>query len=119
MSQMGRQACHRFAWLAVLTIAFCHALAGWAKDPPAAATVPSLPEPLTKESIRELVSRLSDDDVRKLLLDQLDRAAATSSATAKPGMAMSGVVDEHAGAMRSGFRCIDRANARVAFGACM
>ena len=35
----------------------------------------TLPEPLTHDSIRELVSRLSDEDVRKLLVSQLDRAA--------------------------------------------
>ena len=44
-----------------------------------------LPQPLTKESIRELVARLSDDEVRKLLLDQLDRAAAAAPASAKAG----------------------------------
>ena len=36
---------------------------------------PKLPEPLTKEAIRELVARLDDDQVRQLLLAQLDRAA--------------------------------------------
>lgn len=35
-----------------------------------------LPEPLTKESIRELAARLSDTEVRQLLIQQLDRAAA-------------------------------------------
>ena len=92
----------RFAGcLAALTLSFCVAMPGWAKDAPAAASVPALPQPLTKESIRELVSRLSDDDVRKLLLDQLDRAATTATPDAKPGMGMAGVVDEHAGAMRT------------------
>ena len=87
--------------LAALVLAFCFAVPGWAKDAPAAASVPALPQPLTKESIRELVARLSDDDVRKLLLDQLDRAATAAPANAKPGMGMSGMVDEHAGAMRT------------------
>jgi len=70
------------------------------KDPPTATSVPALPQPLTKESIRELVARLSDDDVRKLLLDQLDRAA-VAPASAKSAMGMSGMMDEHAGAMRT------------------
>jgi small-conductance mechanosensitive channel len=101
MSQIERGLRFGIACLAVLTLAVCAAMPGWAKDAPAAATVAALPEPLTKESIRELVARLSDDEVRKLLLDQLDRAAASSPAHTKPGMRMSGMVDEHAGAMRT------------------
>ncbi len=66
-----------------------------AKTKSAAAT--ALPEPLTHDSIRELVSRLSDEDVRKLLLDQLDRSSVASKAKDK---AMSGMVDESAGMMR-------------------
>ena len=38
-----------------------------------------LPEPLTHEAIRELVSRLSDSEVRALLIQQLDRAAAPAA----------------------------------------
>ena len=38
-----------------------------------------LPEPLTHDAIRELVSRLSDSEVRALLIQQLDRAAAPAS----------------------------------------
>ena len=101
MPQIGRALRRSIALLAVVALALCSALPGWAKDPPAADKVPALPQPLTKESIRELVSRLSDDDVRKLLLDQLDRAAAATPANAKPGMGMSGMVNEHAGAMRT------------------
>ena len=41
-----------------------------------------LPDPLTKEAIRELVSRLSDAEVRELLLAQLDKAAAPADAKA-------------------------------------
>jgi hypothetical protein len=41
--------------------------------------VPKLPEPLTRDAIRELVSRLSDSEVRALLLQQLDRAAAPTA----------------------------------------
>jgi small-conductance mechanosensitive channel len=62
----------------------------------------ALPEPLTKESVRELVSRLSDEEVRKLLLDQLDRAAAPAKAKGDKGM--SGMVDENAGMVRERLR---------------
>ena len=48
------------------------AITAVAKSPPAGAAMSALPEPLTKESARELVSRLSDEEVRTLLLDQLD-----------------------------------------------
>jgi small-conductance mechanosensitive channel len=41
-----------------------------------------LPEPLTREAIRELVSRLSDAEVRELLLAQLDKVAAPTAAAA-------------------------------------
>ena len=58
----------------------------------------ALPEPLTHDSIRELVSRLSDGDVRKLLIDQLDRAAVPTKAKDK---GMSGMVDESAGMVRA------------------
>ena len=100
MSQIERVLRRGIALFAVVALALATALPGWAKNPPAGGNVPALPQPLTKESIRELVARLSDDDVRKLLLDQLDRAAATP-ASAKAGMGMSGMVNEHAGAMRT------------------
>lgn len=44
----------------------------------AAAKPVELPQPLTREAIRELVARLSDAEVRQLLLTQLDKAAAPS-----------------------------------------
>jgi hypothetical protein len=59
----------------------------------------ALPQPLTHESIRELVSRLDDADVRKLLIAQLDRSAAP--ATGKGGQAMSGMVEANAGMVRA------------------
>jgi len=65
---------------------------------------PTLPDALTRETARDLVSRLSDEQVRSLLLEQLDRAAAAGGkpspargTTAMAGMA--GVVDEHAASM--------------------
>jgi len=59
----------------------------------------ALPEPLTHESIRELVSRLDDEAVRKLLITQLDRSAAP--ARGKGGEAMSGMVEANAGMVRA------------------
>ncbi len=47
------------------------------------AAAPELPEPLTQEAVRELVARMSDDEVRGMLLDRLD-AVAQAEAEAKP-----------------------------------
>ncbi|MEO8304991.1 MAG: mechanosensitive ion channel family protein [Betaproteobacteria bacterium] len=80
-----------------------------AKNSPGGSDVPALPEPLTRESVRELVSRLSDDEVRKLLLDQLDRAAAVAPAKGKGAMGMSGRMDEHAEMMRTNFAALQGA----------
>jgi small-conductance mechanosensitive channel len=59
----------------------------------------ALPEPLTHDSIRELVSRLDDEEVRKLLIAQLDRSAAP--AKGKGDQAMSGMVEANAGMVRA------------------
>ena len=66
----------------------------------------ALPETLSRESVRDLLSRLSDAQVRNLLIDQLDRTAvAPVNPASGGGMAamagMAGMVDEHAGSMRS------------------
>jgi len=60
-----------------------------AKDKAGAAKTEAttLPDPLTKESIRELVSRLDDAEVRALLIKQLDRAAAPAAAKKTDDMA--------------------------------
>ena len=42
---------------------------------------PVLPEQLTETEVRDLVSRLSDDDVRALLIDQLDKVAQAQAAS--------------------------------------
>ncbi|MEM6941386.1 MAG: mechanosensitive ion channel domain-containing protein [Pseudomonadota bacterium] len=44
---------------------------------------PTLPEPLTEEAANALISRLSDSEVRALLLDQLDTQAAKDPLTAE------------------------------------
>ena len=55
---------------------------GMPKPPkqPAEKAAPKLPDPLTKEAIRELTARLTDTEVRQLLIQQLDRAAAPAKA---------------------------------------
>jgi len=62
----------------------------------------ALPEPLTREAVHDLVARLSDAEVRKLLLDQLERAAAGS---AKPAGAagMAGMVGDSTEMIRRRF----------------
>ncbi len=47
------------------------------------ASVTELPDPLTPEAVREMVSRLSDQDVRLLLLDRLDAVAKETVAAKK------------------------------------
>jgi small-conductance mechanosensitive channel len=59
-----------------------------ATGPATAADKPvELPQPLTREAIRELVSRLSDAEVRGMLLAQLDKAAAPAVDGASKPMA--------------------------------
>ena len=72
-------------------------LAAVAASPPGAGdkAAPALPEPLTREAVRELVSRLSDTEVRELLLAQLDKVAAPAPDAAAPPVAagLAGNVD--------------------------
>jgi small-conductance mechanosensitive channel len=70
---------------------------------PSAATA-TLPSPLTPEAIRELVSRLPDEEVRKLLIEQLDRTAAKTLQTGQgaSGTAMLNMVDREARSARQG-----------------
>jgi len=69
-----------------------------AKAKPAAAPV-ELPQPLTPEAIRELVSRLSDQQVRALLIEQLDRGAVKQKVDATMGD-MVGAMGEESATMR-------------------
>ncbi len=50
---------------------------------PAAAESVELPERLTREQVRDLLSKLSDDQVRALLIRQLDKVAVDSGAGAR------------------------------------
>jgi len=106
MSQIDRICRTLRVGLAAVVLAMVAAFPAGAKDASAAAKAPALPEPLTKESVRELVSRLSDEEVRKLLLDQLDRAAAAAPARPKDGMSMTAMVEEQAGMMRTNYEAL-------------
>ena len=70
---MVRSALALLVWLALA----CTALPAAAQLPAAAEneTTITLPDPLTPEAVRELVSRLSDAEVRELLLQRLDAVA--------------------------------------------
>ncbi len=48
------------------------------------ASTGALPDPLTSEAVREMVARMSDDDVRQMLLERLDAVAAGSEASEIP-----------------------------------
>jgi small-conductance mechanosensitive channel len=94
----------RLPALVVACIVFVALQSGLAFAMDAATTPAKLPEPLTPETARALVSRLSDQEVRNLLLQQLDRAAAqpaeTQQGTSATGML--GAVNRGAGAARDG-----------------
>ena len=97
----GRVSAARIALVLALGVSVMAAPAG----AQVASDTQALPETLTRESARDLLARMPDAQVRSLLLEQLDRAAAaTAKPAAEAGMAamagMAGVVDQHAGSMR-------------------
>ncbi|MBB97651.1 MAG: mechanosensitive ion channel protein MscS [Rhodobacteraceae bacterium] len=51
---------------------------------PASQAAPALPDPLTPEAVEAMVARMSDDQVRAMLLQRLDAVAAASTAPAQP-----------------------------------
>jgi small-conductance mechanosensitive channel len=57
-------------------------VAGAASEESVEAAEITLPEDLTKPEVRDLISRLSDDQVRALLISQLDKLASAESASA-------------------------------------
>ena len=67
-----------------------------------AAAAP-LPESLTREALRDLVARLSDAEVRTMLLAQLDREIGAAQ-TAEP--AMIGGMEQRASALRESWRAM-------------
>lgn len=87
--------------MATMVLAVGTAFAATAKDAGGGAAH-ALPEPLTREAVHDLVARLSDAEVRKLLLDQLDRAAAAAAKPAGPA-GMAGMVEGGTEMMRRRF----------------
>ncbi len=78
----GRSSSQWFSFLLVLLVSGAVLLATHAgaqvplPDNAQQPAVASLPSPLTPDAVRELVSRLSDQEVRALLLERLDAVAA-------------------------------------------
>jgi len=56
-----------------------------AAETKAVAAAPALPQTLTRENARDVLSRLSDAQVRSLLLEQLDRASGAEGQAATEG----------------------------------
>ena len=78
--------------------------AALAQDEAAAAAAPTaLPEPLTREALRDLLARLSDAEVRELLLAQLDREISEADAAEAP---MIGDMDRQSSALRESWRAM-------------
>ena len=107
-----------WSWLAALTCALLMiplAVSAASKSGGSKKGV-ELPEPLTKDAIRELVSRLSDEEVRDLLLAQLDKAAAPPAAKAAGTMAggLAGEMDRTRSEMGAVLRAAPGAPAEVA-----
>jgi len=68
--------------------------------------VPALPDPLTPDAVRGLVSRLSDGEVRALLLDRLDAVAseATAARSTSAGNAIRTSLAEVSDSIATAFR---------------
>jgi small-conductance mechanosensitive channel len=60
----------------------------------------TLPEPLSPQTVRELVARLSDDQVRELLLAQLDKVAAAEAPATVQTVGMVDELEADAGRVR-------------------
>jgi small-conductance mechanosensitive channel len=95
--------------LALTLTGLAHAQTSPPPAPAPAAPAVRLPEPLTREAVRELVSRLSDTEVRQLLLAQLDRTAAASAPAPGADAPLMGMVtgmEGHADSVRARARAI-------------
>ncbi len=73
-----RGICVIFILLACLSISTA---AGAVSEESIEAAEITLPEDLTKPEVRDLISRLSDDQVRALLISQMDKLASAESAS--------------------------------------
>ena len=78
--------------LAVLWCAFAFpppALAQMVPSSEPAATGIEIPEDLTQQQARDLIARLSDEEVREIVIRQLDKLAAESEQKADPAVYVS------------------------------
>jgi len=85
-----------------LLAVLCGAVVAFPANAQSNATKPgatALPEPLTPETVRELVARQSDEQVRQLLIEQLDRGAA-APVNARGDKGMSKMVEQDARMVR-------------------
>jgi small-conductance mechanosensitive channel len=73
---------------------------GAALAQPEQPTGKGLPEPLTRDAIRELLARLSDAEARRLLIDQLDRSAVSPSPRDGDMMRMAGQMESESRRLR-------------------
>jgi len=77
----GSQGLRLMRWLSVMSIVWtmlaipAPAFAQMVPGAEQATSEVSLPENLTQEEIRELIARMSDDQVRELMISQLDKSA--------------------------------------------
>jgi small-conductance mechanosensitive channel len=111
MRSLAALACMALVALSMLVPRAGAATAGAATShaPPVAAKAPALPQELTPESIRDALSKMSDQEVRSLLIEQLDRAAkASAGASPADGMmakaGMAGMMEVDAGTLRGRVR---------------
>ena len=73
----------RWAGTALAVVAVVAATQAGAADPAQREAVAQATEPMSRDAAREALAKMSDAEVRKMMLEHLDRAAA-SSAVAKP-----------------------------------
>jgi moderate conductance mechanosensitive channel len=94
MSTQQRQTIVCLAMLVLIAAWSCVSGVAWAQASAtsterAEASAPALPEPLTREALRDLLARISDAQVRELLIAQLDKEIA-----AAPVQAADGYIDD-------------------------
>jgi len=75
-----------FRWLPILMACLAVLVLAMPAGAQETASTAALPEPLTREAVREMVARMSDDQVRDLLLTRLDAVATQEAAPAPVGI---------------------------------
>jgi len=80
-----------WALFAVPSSLFAQMVPGTSDEPNATAV--EIPENLTQEQVRDLIARLSDDQVRELVISQLDKLAASQDQAGDPAAYVSHLRD--------------------------